>query len=118
MNMGWMIKSLSALAVAVMLSGLTACSSTMGDLEDFARCARAATMLNRGAALNNIARKMEAYVIENRVNLSRFELGMVFEEARHDVDMSGPNRWISIYNSSVCVKLHEQGKVKFQDIFG
>jgi len=103
---------------AFMLSVLTACSSQRGDLEDFARCGRVAHMLGQYQAFDAIAKNMDVYAIENKVNMSQFDLARLFEEVRNELDRTSPRSLISLYNSSTCVKLHGQDKIKFQDVFG
>ncbi|UOP00378.1 hypothetical protein [Kingella potus] len=104
------------LALIALMGLLVACSAEHDDLKTFMKCGIAAKQLEQSTALEVIWRKMEQYTKEKNIQASAhdamyLDLG---QEIRDEMNLEGQSfegqveTLIDIYNSSECVKLHEQ----------
>jgi lipoprotein len=104
--------------VLIALTGLLfGCSSEHDDLKTFMKCGIAANQLEQGAALKMISQKMEQYTKEKNIQGSARDALYLGQEVRDEMNLEGQSfegqieTLIDIYNSSKCVKLHEQPEI-------
>ena len=104
--------------VLIALTGLLfGCSSEHDDLKTFMECGITANQLEQGAALKMISQKMEQYTKEKNIQGSARDAMYLGQEVRDEMNLEGQSfegqieTLIDIYNSSKCVKLHEQPEI-------
>lgn len=125
------MKKIQLLFLSLMfLPLLSSCSSMDSDVKDFLRCGIAASQLEENRAASIISKKADDYFDKNK---SKFEkhlaskgmqstpmyLSFLSNDIRNEeMELYNKNlqgqifTLVKVYNSSTCLKLHEQDKIK------
>ncbi|MDP4487937.1 hypothetical protein QDG88_08270 [Pseudoalteromonas piscicida] len=107
----------------VIAFGLVACSPVESDLKEFLKCGMAANKLSELTAADMINKKMGQYIRENHVDGTSRDAMYLGQEVREDLELYAKNpkgRFFTlakVYNSSICLEMHEQEKIEMPFLY-
>ena len=96
---------------------LSACGTNNTKIKEFLKCALAAQELEQKASSIQISKLADKFVEENNIPYSARSTMLLAEEVRNDLNLQDKNltgqyfKLLKVYNSSVCQKMHTQGKL-------
>ncbi|MDO4896227.1 MAG: hypothetical protein Q3971_02585 [Moraxella sp.] len=109
-----MMKVFLCLTAVICMGLLSACSSERGVIKAHFSCMYVASQLDKPEAAAIVARKMKDYAVQNNIPpLSDREMMFLRDEVVNDdlqIHRYGVEALVNEYNSSKCMKLHEQEK--------